>query len=206
MKNLIALILISLITCIISDAKAQFLTEESSEKPKSKLSDRLVFGGNFGLSFGAIDYVELSPKIGYRVKPRFITGIGMKYIYYHEDIDYNVNGTWYTYDYESKVYGGSIFGQYTLLENLNESIGINIGDIIAYSEIEQLNVEAYLVNPATGRYEPNGRTWVISTLVGGGIYQPIGSRSGIHLLILYNLTDELFSPYSNPVIRIGFNF
>ncbi|MEA3445075.1 MAG: hypothetical protein U9R19_10165 [Bacteroidota bacterium] len=206
MKNKLRYLILGFLICLVSNVSGQFITEDDSAKPKRKISDRLVIGGNFGLSFGRIDYVEISPKVGYKVKPRFVTGIGIKYIYYHEDIEYLVNGNLYSYENKSMVYGGSFWGQYTLLENLNESLGINIGDIVAYAEIEQLNVEVYNINPGTGFYEPDGRAWVTSTLIGGGIYQPIGRRSGIYLLILYNLTDELFSPYENPVIRIGFNF
>ncbi|MCF8373853.1 MAG: hypothetical protein K9H64_19680 [Bacteroidales bacterium] len=205
MKKLVYLIFLVGWLCTSFTSSAQFLTEDEPGKPKAKLSDRIVIGGNFGLSLGSITYVELSPKIGYKVKPRFVAGIGLKYIYYHENTDYNIGGTWYNYKYESKVYGGSIYGQYTLFEDLNESIGINIGNIVLYTEIEELNVNAYKIDPL-GFYSDDGRTWITSTLVGGGIYQPIGPRAGIHLLVLYNLTDELFSPYSNPVIRIGFNF
>jgi hypothetical protein len=205
MKKLLFLTILLGWMCSSFTSSGQFLTEDAPDKPKRKLSERIVFGGNFGLSFGSITYVELSPKIGYKVKPRFVAGIGLKYIYYNEDTDYNIGGTWYNYSYESKVFGGSIFGQYTLLKDLHESIGIQIGDIVLYTEIEELNVNAYKIDPL-GFYSDDGRTWITSTLVGGGIYQPIGPRAGVHLLILYNLTDEIFSPYDNPVIRIGFNF
>jgi hypothetical protein len=42
--------------------------------------------------------------------------------------------------------------------------------------------------------------------VGGGVYQPIGRRSGFLIMVLWNLNETASSPYSNPIFRIGFNF
>jgi hypothetical protein len=43
-------------------------------------------------------------------------------------------------------------------------------------------------------------------LVGGGYFQRIdGSNSGIFVMLLYNLTESLYTPYSNPIVRIGVN-
>ena len=186
---------------------AQFLTEDEPQKEKRRINDKIVYGGNFGFSFGSVNYIELSPKIGYRFKPRFVAGLGAKYTYYNEEIQYYVpvDTSYYTYSYQSKVYGGSIWAQYTLISNMKEKTGMNLGDIVLWSEIEHLNVDAYKIDNA-GYYSKDGRTWVTGTLIGGGIYQPIGARAGIYLVILFNLTEELFYPYQNPIIRFGFNF
>jgi hypothetical protein len=40
--------------------------------------------------------------------------------------------------------------------------------------------------------------------VGGGIKQEIGVNSFLTLMLLYNLNETVNSPYSNPVIRVGF--
>ncbi len=44
-----------------------------------------------------------------------------------------------------------------------------------------------------------------SFFVGGGYLQRIGGNSGMYFLVLWNLNDTPNSPYTNPVIRIGFN-
>jgi hypothetical protein len=80
---------------------------------------------------------------------------------------------------------------------------MNMG-LFLQAEYELLSLEREyfdLTNPsADGRFNLN------SILVGGGIYQPIGRRSGFLITVLWNLNETYNSIYSNPVIRIGFNF
>ncbi|MBK9045856.1 MAG: hypothetical protein IPL74_03855 [Bacteroidetes bacterium] len=42
-------------------------------------------------------------------------------------------------------------------------------------------------------------------LVGGGYAQEIGANASLVLMLLWNLTEEQYSPYQNPIIRIGIN-
>ena len=203
--KLISILILSIFTILPFYADSQYLTEDKEiEKGRSALRDRLFYGGNFGLSFGSVTYIEFSPIIGYKITDKFSAGIGVNYTYYKEELIYNVNGTINSWDYVSKVYGGKTFAEYMLLDKMQEKFNLNIGSIIAHTEIEQLNVETY-THDQFGYYE-NGRKWITSVLVGAGIRQPMGERSSVNLLILYNLTEELFTPYSNPVIRINFNF
>ena len=185
--------------------RGQYLKEDSQKKDR-KLFDKIFFGGNFGLSIGSITYIEIAPIVGYRHTERLSSGIGLNYTYYKEEFRYYDNsGSPQTWEYKSKVYGGKVFGEYLLFKNPGETISLNIGKIIAHGEIEELNVETY-THDQYGYMHQDGRKWITSVLVGGGISQPIGSRSSVNLLILYNLTEELFTPYQNPVIRITFNF
>jgi hypothetical protein len=71
--------------------------------------------------------------------------------------------------------------------------------LFAHAEYEILNLEAY-------DFYPTRRVNVESLLVGGGYFQRIdGSNSGIFVMLLYNLTESLYTPYSNPIVRIGVN-
>ena len=45
---------------------------------------------------------------------------------------------------------------------------------------------------------------ITSLMVGGGYAQPIGSNAALTLMILWNLTEEQYSPYQNPIFRLGF--
>ena len=147
------------------------------------------------LSFGTNSYVELSPIAFYRATPKLLIGPGFTYIY--EKSSY--------YGYETSSYGPRAIINYSLFTNLNEILNINIGNIVVHSEYEYLNIEKLYIDPQ-GNIIKGGRTWINSLLVGGGIYQPLGQRGGISFLVLFVLIENEFSPYSNPVFRLGFFF
>lgn len=152
------------------------------DEDKVPFGQRLVFGGIIGMQFGTVTVVDIEPIIGYKITPKLIGGIGIKYIYYE------VNDPFYG-NYSTNIYGGSVFGRYFILEN-----------IFAHVEYELLNLEV-----------PNDffpydltRLNIYSFLVGGGYSQQIGNNAAIGIAILYNLTEEEAYPYENPIIRIGF--
>ncbi len=161
---------------------------ESSAQPPlegEKFWDKVYFGGNFGLQFGDQTVVDVNPLIGYRVTEKLSVGITATYIYY------KFRDPYYTsLSYSSNIYGGSIFARYFLLEN-----------IFAHVEGELLNLE--VPNPILRR---NVREDIFGFYVGGGYRQPLGDRSSLNILLLYNLNDNANSPYQNPIIRIGFGF
>ena len=51
-------------------------TPEPTNERKEPFKDRLFFGGNLGLYFGSLTYVNISPTIGYRFSDRFGAGLG----------------------------------------------------------------------------------------------------------------------------------
>ena len=168
-------------------------TEEDASVNDLKFSQRLVYGGGFGLQFGNVTLLDLSPTIGYRLTDQLTLGTGLSYKYNHmKDYTQDLNtGKWY--DYNSNVFGGSIWGRYYLLQN-----------IFAHAEIEQLQIDYHYtsVNYSTPTNVKNG-IGVTSVLVGGGYRQPIGGHVFFNILILFNLNETDFSPYNNPIIRAG---
>ncbi len=189
--------------------KAQYLTEDNATEKihkKPAWKSRVFYGGNFGLALGNVTYIEIAPNIGYKFTERFDAGLGISYLYYKESIQYQVNsGNIQTWEYKSKTYGANVFADYMLFDNLEETLKLNIGSIIAHTEFERLNVNAYSYD-AAGNMINDGRTWINSFLVGGGIRQKLNERATVSLLVLYNLTEEAFTPYSNPVFKINFSF
>ena len=172
------------------------LFAQSEEDPQVKdlpFSQRLVYGGGFGVQFGNATLIDLSPTIGYRVSDQFTLGTGISYKYNHiKENTYNPsNGRWY--DYTSNIYGGSIWGRYYRLKN-----------IFAHAEIEQLRIDYRFtdVNSSLPTEIKNGVD-VTSVLVGAGYRQPIGQRVFFNILVLFNLNETDFTPYNNPIIRAG---
>ncbi|MEQ8907632.1 MAG: hypothetical protein RIC95_00435 [Vicingaceae bacterium] len=137
--------------------------------------DRMRYGGSFGGSFGDITFVELSPTAGYLLTDNWMAGIGGRYIYYEDKL----------FNYRTNIYGGNIFNQYFFLENF-----------LVHGEVEILNLD--------DRFRFDKRVNVTSVFVGGGYRSVLGDRAFANILLLYNLTEDINTPYTNPVIRVGF--
>jgi hypothetical protein len=168
--------------------------QESPVKPQQRppLRERLLYGGSFGLQFGTITNVEVSPVVGLWVLPRIAIAAGPSF-------------QWYKNPYESTIiYGGRSFLEFYLIQDLNSIIpvGINMG-IFAHGEYEGLSIEKAVL---TGQPTDQGRVYYDVFLVGGGISQPTGRRSSMNISVLWCLTNEIYDLYSNPVIRIEFYF
>jgi hypothetical protein len=171
------------------------MAQTEEEENESGLRDKLFFGGNFGLMFGTITNIEISPLVGYYITPRLAAGTGIRFEYYRDK--------GYT-SYNTTIYGGNVFSRYTIIKNLGEglNIGLNAG-IFGQVEYEALSLEKAYFEPP---YTNEGRFISHSVLVGGGIIQPVGRRSAFLVTVLYNLNENSRSPYNNPIVRVGFTF
>jgi len=144
------------------------------------LSDKVFFGGSFGLQLGTVTLVDVSPFVGYRITPRFNLGLGANYMYYSNSF----------YDYKTNVYGGSAFAQFFPLEM-----------IYLHTELENLSTEYY-----DTQYNLT-REWVQGAFAGVGYMQRFGKRGGMYLHVLYNFNYTWKSPYNSEwVIETGFIF
>ncbi|KPL12221.1 MAG: hypothetical protein AMS26_18430 [Bacteroides sp. SM23_62] len=167
------------------------------EKPP--LRDRIFFGGNFGLQFGTVTNIEISPLAGIYLTPRLAMGPGIRYEYYKSNYPGFV-------PYETHIYGGTVFARYMVIKNMGEAVGLGLNfGLFGHSEYEILSLESRYFEIGAPP-DAEGRFNLHSVLLGGGIYQPIGRRAGFLIMILWNLNETASSPYSNPIFRIGFNF
>jgi hypothetical protein len=191
-KTGIGVILWVLLTVCSGPIQAQW-----EEKPP--LRDRIFFGGNFGLQFGTVTNIEISPLAGIYLTPRLAVGPGIRYEYFRSNYPGYV-------PYETHIYGGTVFSRYMVIKDLSEGIGLGLNfGIFGHAEYEMLSLESRYFKIGAPPDE-SGRFNLHSVLVGGGIYQPIGRRSGFLVMVLWNLNETANSPYSNPIFRIGFNF
>ncbi|WP_291789288.1 hypothetical protein [Cecembia sp.] len=159
-------------------SSAQRMIDEGNRPP---LKDRIYYGGNFGMSFGTITFIDVSPLVGAMVTNRLSGGVGGTYQYFNDRRFIGGN---------SSLYGGRLFSRYNVFPN-----------VFAHAEYENLNFDLY--NPRSDRFE---RAWVPGLLIGGGYFTPFGERGGANFTFLYNfLYDVRRSPYNEPfVIRFGF--
>ncbi len=157
--------------------------DEGNNKEKSNFSSRLFYGGGFGLQFGTVTLIELSPLVGYKVTPKFGVGVSPTYKYYSYKNYYSNSSS-----LKTNVYGGSVFARYLIFSS-----------VFAHAEYETL-----FFNTKYPGY-PDELQQFNSLLVGGGYRQMIGRNAAMNLMILWNLNDTYDSPYTNPVIRMGFS-
>ncbi|MBK6267244.1 hypothetical protein JKA74_19540 [Marivirga sp. S37H4] len=154
---------------------------------ESTFFERLYIGGNFGLQIGTnITQIEVSPAVGYMINQKASAGVGVIYQYFSANIQTQNR----VYEIKTNIYGGKLFGRYNITDFL-----------FAYTEYENINLD--VVNLNTSEIE---RDWVPGLFVGAGYFQPIGRRSGVNLMLLYNLAyDPLKSPYNSAFnLRLGF--
>lgn len=161
-----------------------------SETPP--LSERLFYGGNFGLQFGTITDIQVSPVIGIWLRPRIAVAVGPDYRFYKYGSE------------KTNIYGGKAYVELVLIQDLNNLIplGVNTG-IFVHLEDEFLNLET-----SFWKYPPylTERFKVNTVLAGGGISQQMGRRSSLNIMALWALNDSGYGIYSNPEFRVSFMF
>lgn len=147
------------------------------------VQNRIFTGGGLGLGFGNIDWVNVSPVIGYRITNGFAAGVSGTYRFTNYKI----------YDLRTADYGGSIF----LRQMVRKPVFVQ-------AEYEYLNFEYPINLRETRRSDFN------SLLAGVGMAQPFGRRGSFIVTLLYNLSHEgnsLESPYDSPwLFRGGVTF
>jgi hypothetical protein len=170
----------------------QIAVGQRGKEPTPPLKERIFYGGNFGLQFGTITDIQVSPVIGLWLLPRINVAAGPNYRYYKDRFD-NTN-----------IYGGKAYVEFVAVKDLNSVIpvGVNTG-IFFHLEDEFLSLESsFWKNPPylSERFSIN------TVLAGGGISQQMGRRSSMNIMVLWALNETDYSIYSNPEFRISFMF
>ncbi|MFZ2285416.1 MAG: hypothetical protein WAV93_00360 [Bacteroidales bacterium] len=154
--------------------------------------ERLFFGGSFGLQFGTVTNIEVSPLVGMWLLARVAVGAGPSFQYYKDPYG------------RTTIYGGRAMLQLTLIQDLNNIIplGLNTGIFIT-GDYEALSLEKSFF---TTTPESEGRMFYGSFLAGAGISQPTGKRSSMNVTFLWSVTGNEYGLYDSPEIRIEFFF
>jgi hypothetical protein len=153
-------------------------------KKNHDILERIDFGGYLGATFGDIIYIEVSPLASYRITEKFHAGLGLTYMYYSENGPYG--------HYSSSSYGGSIFARYFVWR-----------DLFLHLEYAPLYRPDFIPYPYPSPNVPES-PWAQDVLIGGGYRQWVGDKAFMSLMFLWNVNETVYSPYVNPIIRIGF--
>lgn len=168
------------IFCFCSLNSGAQTLKDFNQQQSNPISNKLWLGGSLGLQFGSLTFIQVAPLLGYRLTEKLTAGVSGNYIFFKDNI----------LDRSSEIYGGGLFARYFVTN-----------DLYLHSEYEVLNLE--VPNTYGSDYF---RTNVTSVLLGGGYRQWITDRSGLDLMVLFNINQSRYSPYVNPIIRMGFIF
>lgn len=226
MKRIILIALLGL--CIVnsqaqetynSSGKVGQARYKQNQQKKGFDINRMVFGGNLGLTFGSVTNIYIAPSVGYRITDNFAAGISLGYNYFRQKegfYTYNIDpakGEGYR-PLSQSIYTGSVWGRYIIIPN-----------IMVQAEFEMNNLGYY---DAEDGFHPDKDGWMMpgkkrvtvpSLLLGGGFRQPIGEYASMYIMAMYDVLQDIpsntrvdntgarysISPYADRVdIRVGF--
>jgi hypothetical protein len=192
--SLISLFLISSFS-VLNAQKAkedQFPYDQKETTDTPAFKERLFFGGSFGLMFGTVTDIQISPVVGFWLLPRVAVAVGPSYRFYKDPTD------------RTHIFGARGYVQFVVIQDLNSIIplGSHTG-IFLHAEDELLSLEA-----SFWKYplHPRGRFYENTILAGAGISQQLGKRSSVNFMALWPLNDPQYPIYSKPELRISFIF
>lgn len=175
------------IICLLVQLPVKAQSNEDNPYASLPFKKRLFYGGDLGLSFGSVTYIRVAPLVGYNVSPKLAVGVSPSYEYYSDNR--------YSPKYTSTMYGGSAFARYFVLPS-----------IFIQASPEVLNLEALpTINLTTGEYVfSDNRVTIPILLLGAGFSQRTANGSGFFISILYDVIQDINSPYPNNIVfRLG---
>lgn len=166
--------------------------ERPSIRRRLGISDRVVFGGNFSLSFGSNSFIYIAPAVGYKITEKLLAGGGYIYQYAKFSRAFNPNTNQFEpFNYESTIHGPKFFAYYSPLEI------IYVG-----SQLEYLNHDVLLNFPS----QEITKQWTPVLFLEIGYLQKIGSGA-VQFGMRYNVLHDVDSPYNSALIpTIGIFF
>lgn len=192
MKKIYLLLWVSLFTCSSFSLLCQ--EEEPLPLPKSLQQNRLfsdkrptfLVGGNVGFQFGNYTFIDVSPHVGIYPFDFLCIGVGASYMYMR-------------YNYYKQYNDSHIYGVKAFIEGYIWRL------LVLHAEYEYINYKLNFYNMQTGKLTKSERVGTHAFLVGPGYKQPVTNKISLYCLLLFNLYEDNYSFFSNPVVRVGIN-
>jgi hypothetical protein len=192
---------------VYNSSGARMASRPRKQEQKGFDKDKLIYGGGLKFNFfGGGFRAGVTPVLGYRLTDRFAAGIGLGYQYDSQQ-DYYVFNTpsgLQTRSLRRHMIMPTVWVRAMLFENIFVQVE---------GEYDLQNYRGFIQDsdPNSSTYaEPVRKTQTISTpalLVGPGFRQQIGEYSSLYALIMYDVVQDVNSPYYRLLdYRIGVNF
>jgi len=168
------------------------VSSQKSRNGPPPISERIFYGGSFGLQFGTLTDIEVAPVIGFWVLPRLAVAAGPNYRFYKDPFG------------RTDIFGARAYTQFVVIQDLNNIIplGLNFG-LFLHAENELLSLESgFWKDPP---FE-SPRFYINTGLVGAGMSQPMGRRSSMNVMVLWAVNEPIYKIYNTPEFRISFIF
>ena len=166
-----------------SSKKANSSTENSSQT--RSFADRIYFAGGGGFGYGTnigglrYKYYSLFPTIGYRIKPELLVGLNVSYS---------------RYTFPDVISSPSYYDQ------------IGYAPFVRYY-LQQLFFQLEYDKISSSTLDNQPRKYYDRFLVGVGYAQPLGKRSAINAVGLYDLMYQQNGVFQSPfVFRVFFSY
>lgn len=183
---------------IVNQCFAQKRIENEKESNQKEKKSYLFWGGSLWLGLGSYTYFDVNAVFGIQITEKLNFGLSGKYQYYNDKRSITGN-------FETSVYGGSVFSQFAIIEDFRNFVKVKgHSGIIAHVEYEFLNTGYNYIyfNDPDINYD---RYWLHNILIGGGYFQEIGRGAKSYIILLWNVNNTVKNPYSYPQLRIGFS-
>jgi hypothetical protein len=160
-------------------ALGQQETSAPPRQPSPFGGERWTFGGYVGFGFGTVNWVSVSPEVGYFVAERLWTGASGYFQF--------TNDTSYTPDFNTTNYGFGLFARYFFFGRAYAAAQWNWSSV----EVRSFGADASRENRS-------------SFYLGGGYAQPLGGNTALLIEVLYDLTGNAVGLYGSPlVVQMG---
>lgn len=168
---------------VVSLLFASLIFAQEKDKSGENFWDNVQFGGGFGISAGS-EYTDISiaPSAIYNFNQYFAAGVGLQgsYIKVKSNRVYNDG-------YKSYIYGGSLIGLFTPIEQIQLS-----------AELEELRV-----NQEFTQIDYSHNFWNTALYLGLG-YHTEDVTIGVRYNVLFDEEDYAYSEAFMPFIRVYF--
>jgi opacity protein-like surface antigen len=164
-----------------------------AQAQRRSFRDMISLGGNFSFNRGRINQsFEVAPSIGYYWNSQIVSGVSLYAIGNYTRGKFN--GEKYKQHYY--MYGAGLYSRYYFNSNKIKTVN----GMFLHTEYEYLKgKEAY-----EEKFKTTNKLSSHTYLLGAGYRRLIGERFSITGSLMLAISDD--PVYSNPVVRIGFEF
>jgi hypothetical protein len=148
---------------------------------------KIYVGGNFGLNFGTISMLELSPMAGFNFTERLSAGLGFSYIYFSDNR--------FSPSLRFNMLGGRTFARFLISDQF-----------FFHAEYERMSFKDMVFLPGASTSVLK-RVWVPAIPIGLGYRSQVGANSFFTINLLYDVLskDNVNTLYPGGLLyRMGF--